>query len=503
MFPITGVLRPPAAPLRSSLTASRPPRPLPFWLGARPHRGALALQAEAGGHGVEGAPAPAADVIVVGAGLAGLCAALTLSQAGKAVLVLERSDGVGGRVRSDRHPEGYVLDRGFQIFLSGYPEAQRVLDYEALDLRKFYPGALVRYGGAFHRVADPFRRPLDGLRSLAPTHPIGDVLDKVRVGLLRLNTFATSWEGVLQREEASTEQRLKEWGFSAAMIDRFFRPFLGGIFFDNDLRVSSRLMEFVIRVLAVGENCLPANGIGQVAEQLAARLPGGAVRLRSEVRAVEAKEVHLLMEDGQEVVLCAADAVIVATEGPTAARLLGPAAYAAAAAAPPAELPARLDLETASPNGTVCLYFAADALPAGHAEPILYLDGEGKRLVNNMCFPSVVAPTYAPPGKHLVSVSLIGTFRDKSDTELEALVRRDLGEWFGAAYAAGLRLLRVYRIPFAQPNQEVPTDATRSVRVGPAGSRLYVCGDHRDTATFEGAMVSGRRAAEAVLQDTR
>ena len=202
----SGAKRPPSAPARAPgrrpITGRTPlaPRPRPS-----PRLRAAAEPAAAAGP-------PVSDVIVVGAGVAGLCAAIALANAGKSVTVLEASDGVGGRVRSDVHPDGYILDRGFQIFLTGYPEAQRVLDYRALDLRPFYPGALVRFDGGFHRMADPVQRPVDSVLSLSPTHPIGGVLDKLRVGLLRLNTFATSWEGLLQREEVRCRRARLGWG---------------------------------------------------------------------------------------------------------------------------------------------------------------------------------------------------------------------------------------------------------------------------------------------------
>ena len=126
----------------------------------------------------------AREAVVVGGGVAGLCAARTLSAAGVHVTLLEASDGVGGRVRTDEQ-DGYLLDRGFHVFLSAYPEVRETLDYGALDLRKFYPGALVRNGGEFHRVADPLRKPLDGIATLAPSHAIGSPLDKIRVGVAR------------------------------------------------------------------------------------------------------------------------------------------------------------------------------------------------------------------------------------------------------------------------------------------------------------------------------
>ncbi|GFR40132.1 hypothetical protein Agub_g688, partial [Astrephomene gubernaculifera] len=192
-----------------------------------------------------------ADVIVVGAGVAGLNCAVRLHAAGLRPLVLEASDGVGGRVRTDE-VEGFLLDRGFQIFLTSYPEARAALDLPSLRLRPFYSGALVRWGGAFHRVADPLRHPVAGLASLVGGNPVGSPTDKIRVGLFRLKSLLGSVEDLLARPETTTEERLKAEGFSPAIIDRFFRPFLGGIFFDRSLSTSSRLFEFVMRSLATG-----------------------------------------------------------------------------------------------------------------------------------------------------------------------------------------------------------------------------------------------------------
>ncbi|KAG2482905.1 hypothetical protein HYH03_018187 [Edaphochlamys debaryana] len=415
-----------------------------------------------------------ADVIVIGAGIAGLSAAVELQKAGASPLVLEASDGVGGRSRTDV-VDGFLLDRGFQIFLTGYPECQTALDYEALQLQPFYAGALVWSGGAFHRVADPLRHFTDGLASLP--NPIGSVGDKINVGIFRLKCLLGSLDEMLARPETTTLERLRAEGFSESIIDQFFRPFLGGIFFDRQLRVSSRLFEFVMRMLATGANCLPAAGIGAMGTQLAAKLPKDAVCLGARVDSVSGKSVRLA--DGTA--LTARRGVVVAVEGPEAGRMLGGAMQSTPSKPEPGV-------------GTCCLYFKAAKPPS--PEPILYLNGQEGGIVNNCCFPSTVAPSYAPPGQTLVSVSTIGTHDDLSDAALEAAVRQQLAGWFGAGEVAGWSHLRTYRIPFAQPNQAPPTNFSRPVALG---GGVYVCGDHRDSATFDGAVKSGRRAAAALL----
>jgi len=411
----------------------------------------------------------AVDAIVVGAGLAGLSCARRLVEKGLRPLVLESSDGVGGRVRTDV-VDGFRLDRGFQVLLEAYPEARRVLDYRALDLRPFFAGALVRADGRFHRVADPWRHPVDA--ALSAFAPVGTLADKMRVASLRSAVCAGSLDDLFARPETTTLAALRAHGFSESMIDRFFRPFLGGVLLDRDLGTSSRMLEFVFRMFSLGRTALPALGMGAIPAQLAAGLPDGAVRLSAPVAAVEAGAA--VLASGER---CAARAVVVACDGPSAARLLS-------------ELPAP------GSRGVTCLYFAAARPPL--EEPILVLDGEGEGPVNNLCVPSALSRAYAPPGQALVSATVLG-IPSADDATLEAAVRRQLAGWFGDE-AGAWRHLRTYRIPHAQPSQEVgvlePAARPVGVRDG-----IYVCGDHRDTASIQGAMLSGRRAADAVAAD--
>ncbi|KAG9451179.1 hypothetical protein H6P81_011144 [Aristolochia fimbriata] len=424
------------------------------------------------------APPARTGVVVIGAGLAGLAAATRLHRANVPFLLLESSDAVGGRVRTDV-VDGFVLDRGFQIFITAYPEARRLLDYEALDLRKFYSGALVYHGGRFHRVADPVRHFADAIGTLI--NPIGSVADKLLIGVARFRSVIRSDEEILSGDEVPIIELLRGSGFSESIIDRFFRPFFGGIFFDRELETTSRLFDFIFKCLALGDNTLPANGISAVPEQLAGNLPPESILLNRRAVSIESEPSIVTLQDGETV---GADlGVIVAVEQPEIEKLL----KIDGKPTPAAEKPAR---------STVCLYFVTDRSPV--REPVLILNGSDRGLVNNMFFATEVAPTYGPAGKTLVSVSLIGSHDRASDSDLARAVKGELSGWFGESEVGKWQHLRTYRIRFAQPNQRPPTELAKDPKVG---SGLYVCGDHRSSATFDGALVSGRRAAEALLKD--
>ncbi|MCU0230319.1 MAG: FAD-dependent oxidoreductase, partial [Acidobacteria bacterium] len=371
------------------------------------------------------------DVIVIGGGLAGLACALRLQQQGIEALVLEGADRVGGRVRTDR-VEGFALDRGFQVYLTAYPEGRRVLDLDALGLRPFYPGALVRRRGRFHKLADPWRRPFDALGALAS--PVGTLKDKLRVRSLRRRVCSGTVEERLSAPQTTTLAALRRDGFSDGMIEAFFRPFLGGVFLESELQTSSRMLEFVFRMFSVGDAALPASGMQAIPEQLALRLPAEAVRTGTVVLGVDREGVTL--SGGKRL---PAQAVVIATEGPEAARLAARESRAAAGAASAPH----------AARGATCLYFAAAKPPV--EEPILVLagDGPGEGPVNNLCVPSQVQPGYAPPGASLVSVTVVGV-PALGEAALLAAVLDQLTGWFGAS-VRGWQHLRTYRIPYALP----------------------------------------------------
>jgi phytoene dehydrogenase-like protein len=403
------------------------------------------------------------EVLIVGAGLAGLSCALRLYEVGISFHMVEAADAVGGRVRTDI-VDGFQLDRGFQVLLTAYPEAQRVLDYDPLDLKPFDHAVLIRHGDRFHRLADPRRHPLAGLRGLAT--PIGSARDKLRLWSLVSKVTARKVEDQFAKPEGLTLDFLR-WGgrFSDTMIDRFFRPLGGAFVLDRQLVTSSRLFRFVLRMLVEGDAAVPAKGMGAIPAQLAARLPAEALRLNAPAERVEPGRV--VLRSGEEL---RAKAIVVAADGPAAARLLDGR------------------LKDPGSRAVCCLYFAAEESPL--KEPILALNADEPGPINHLAVMSDVAPSYAPPGAALIAVS---TLHENAD------VQEQLAGWFGPAVQRW-RHLRTYRIPHALPDQTAPAldVPERPVRLGDG---LYVCGDHRDTATLHGALASGWRAAQAVAED--
>ena len=404
-------------------------------------------------------------VIIVGAGLAGLACARELQARRIEFAIHEASDSPGGRVRTDL-VDGFRLDRGFQVYLTAYPEGKRVLDYDALRFGRFSPGAMVRLGDRFHRVMDPWREPFVALSQIL--NPVGSMKDKLLVARLRAISMAGSPDDLLKKPETTSLQALENCGFSQNMIDRFFRPFFGGIMLDSQLQVSSRMLEYVFRMMAEGDTVLPAMGMGAIPLQMAAKLPQGNIHYGSRVVAVESNRVKLATGDAVE-----AAAVVVATEGEEAVRLLP-------------------ELPQIAARKVMTLYFAIDG-PAPILDPIILLNGSLEWPIQNACVPSVVCPTYAPSGRHLMSVTVLGD-PVRRDEEVEAKVRLQLARWLNQD-VGGWKLLRIYRIPNAHPVPMPDTIVERPVRLA---NGIFVCGDHRFMASIQAALLNGRHAAEAV-----
>jgi phytoene dehydrogenase-like protein len=413
-------------------------------------------------------------VVIVGGGLAGLAAAVTLADRGSEIVVIEKSDGVGGRVRTDV-VDGFLLDRGFQILLTAYPVAQRVLDYEALDLRRFAAGSLVQLDGERVLLGDPFRRYQDLVETVRA--PVGTPLDKARLLRWRQKVLATPIDDLWTRGEVTTASRLSDMKFSEPFVDRFLRPLFAGITLDPKLEVTSRFSEFVFRMLSEGYGAVPARGMGQLPAQLRDRLPPDVLRLNTSV--VDVGEHHVSTDDGERI---DAEAVIVATDMDAAASLVGTP-----------------DLGW---NSVTTWWFAADDAP--YPEPLLLLNGTTKAAavnsgatansavtVNSVAVMSNVSPHYAPAGRHLIAASSPGA----PSADAASDVTTTLANWFGRG-VADWELLRTdviaHALPRVLPGEAVPAAARLD-------SGVFVAGDHRQNPSINGALQSGRTAARAVL----
>jgi phytoene dehydrogenase-like protein len=384
--------------------------------------------------------------IVIGGGISGLIAAKELRDKGEdSVLVIEASDKVGGRIRTDE-VNGYLLDRGFQVFIDSYPAAKEAFDYDELQLRQFLPGAIVRYKNRFHLVSDPIRRPQDLLASLL--NPIGSVTDKIKVGLFSQICKFTPLSNILDAKESSAMDLLQnQWALSDSMINKFFKPFYQGIYLSPLKDQSSVMMEFVFKMFTEGSATLPAYGMGSICERLAEKLPSDTIKLNTKVKAIKEVEgtgkIHVhganAGSDTGEVVY-EAEKVILATDAPSAAMVDvdGSTGGGLNEVSPP------------TPRSSLALYFGFEGMPPVK-DPILVLNGENDldsgvdATVNNVCFPSQVSSHYAPPGKSLASVTIVGSedVLAMTDSELEESVRVQLAEWWGQATIAKWEFLKV------------------------------------------------------------
>ena len=454
------------------------------------------------------------ETVIVGAGLAGLSCATYLKRAGKTdFVVLESAQQPGGRIATDIHEEGYRLDRGFQVFLEEYPESRRLLQeegYTKLDLQPFRAGALVYFDNGLHCVSDPLRAPEDIIKSVLS--PIGSLLDKCKVGLYSVvSRFSsvTSEEAqqlLFTKEEKTTLAFLQEdLSISEDMINRFFRPFYRGIFLCDLALQSSRMFEFVFLMFARASASLPKAGMGALPVYLADDVIGRQFfRFGSRVEKVAAATTEKSRRrDVRWSVTCRDGAVIDCSNVVVAA---DPESFVSLLQTSGGDL-SSVDSSIPAARGSVCLYYGFDG-PAPVQDATLVLNGDpdpeasssatASVRVNNVCFPSQVSSSYAPPGKGLASVTLLGSAEtlDLHEVTLDYAVRSQLSRWWGQEVVGSWKLLRVYRIPYAQPSQTPPNASPKDTNVARG---LYVVGDHRDTATLNGAIKSGRLAAQQVI----
>ena len=409
-----------------------------------------------------------ADVIIIGAGLAGLSCARILQKHRINYLLLDGAEKVGGRIRTDV-VEGFQLDRGFQVLQTAYPDAKEILSYPDLKLKSFFPGAMIRYQDKFHRLADPFRDLYTAAKGLFS--PIGTLKDKLLVGMLRTQVAFGTLEKLLQKPEVTTLQRLKSFGFSDVIIDRFFKPLYSGIFLENELSTSSRAFDYNFRMMALGDICLPSEGMEAIPRQLLTMLDPAKIKLNSKVASLSENKVALASGE-----TLTAPKIVLAVDQPQACKLL--------------------EVTVAPKMKTVTtLYFSASKVPT--TAPILFLNAQSSGPVMNMCVPTNVCKSYAPEGQSLISCSVL-KHDFASEEMLVQKVLEQMKQWFGNQVDVW-KHLRTYKIINALPNQKPPLADVSSkpmqVRKG-----LYQCGDYGGIASIQTALQSGRLVGEALVQ---
>jgi len=409
------------------------------------------------------------SVIIIGGGLSGLTAARELHKEDIDFLLLEATDRVGGRVKTDVI-DGFRLDHGFQVLLTAYPEAREWLDYSQLDLKSFAPGALLLYPNGKHdRLGDPLR----DFSSLFPTlfSKAGNIKDKLLTLKLRNRLARISIDEIFEQEEIATLEALSnEYGFSPQMITRFFKPFFAGIFLEKDLVTSRRMFDFVFKMFGEGDTAVPNLGMEEISKLLAKPLPEGAIQTGARVAKIEGQTVQLT--DGSTF---SAPHIIVATE---ATGLVG-----------------ELSRVKTTHQSTTHFHFVANEPPI--KRPLIGLNTSPQCLVNNICTINQVAPDYAPEGKYLLSLSIVGE-SNLVGAELEKAVRHEMQKWFGKA-ALDWEHLHTRHIEYALPNQVNVTQTIPEERLQ-LREGLYVCGDYLMNGSIHAAMKAGRKAGHHVGQ---
>ena len=402
--------------------------------------------------------------------MAGLTCAKVLRERGAEVSVFEASDDIGGRVRTDEK-DGFLLDRGFQVYFTSYPVAGKHLDYEALDFRGFDPGAIIRRGPEKSVLSDPLRDPKALLPSLlSDAATFGDKLRTLET-VARTHAVGISAGEGDGGADTSTLDYLKTAGLSGRYIDSFFRPFYGGITLNRELTTSAHVLRFTLRMLANGRTVVPALGMGEIPRQLASHLPESTMQLNSPVENLlrEGERVVGVRVAGEE---HEADAVVVATDAPAAGALTGEAVPEGSV-------------------GEVCLYYETDGLGSGKK---ILLNAEDGVFVNNAVEMSNISEKYAPPDRHLLyAVTLTGM--ELPDEEIYRRGIEDLSRWYPGADFRPLALRRIPYGQFTQPpgiHDRLPENRTRT-------PGLVLAGEYTEDASINGSMLSGEKAAGAVM----
>jgi protoporphyrinogen oxidase len=405
------------------------------------------------------------DIYIIGAGISGLIAAYELERAGFSPIILESDKTVGGRVRSD-YQDGFIFDRGFQVLLTAYPEAQRYLDYESLKLKKFNPGAIVLRPGNLFTIHDPLRNPLKIVTMAFSS--VGTFMDKIRIFKLTQSLKNKKEEEIFNEPDKTTLQFLRDYGFSEKIIENFFMPFFKGIFLENELETSSRMFNFVFKMFSLGHAAVPENGMQSISDQLKSKLTKTSIRLNTAVKTIDGDVIELASGERLK-----ADKIIIA-------------------ARPDKFLPQMVGQFKPS-RKVVNVYFSLEK--SFFASPMIGLVTDKQFLVNNLVFMTDVSKSYSKTDRALLSISI--TKPIAVDDKLIEMVKIEL-EALTKIKSEHFTLEKVYEIEDALPQIEdlksnIPATQTKIY------DNVFLSGDYLLNGSINAAMTAGRKAAEAVI----
>ena len=407
------------------------------------------------------------SIHIIGGGISGLIAARVLEEHGLSATIIEATDRLGGRVKTDV-VDGYNLDHGFQVLLTAYPAAKKYLDFDALALQEFLPGSAIFKNGKQKIIGDPLRN----LSLLLPTlfSGIGTVNDKLKILALNRRLKKKSIQNIFAEKEQTTHAYLENIGFSEAIITNFFTPFFSGIFLENKLETSSRMFEFVYKMFGEGNAALPKDGIQAIPKQLFEKLKSTTYVFNTKVKSVENGSIKL--ESGETL---KSNFTIIATQA--------------------SGLVSNLKNQATLWKSCDTLYF--EVAKREIKKPLIGLIAMHNALINNIFYHTSLQ-TSATATKELLSVTVIDR-QNLTNKQLVTEVQKELKE---LCNIDSCTFIKQYNIPMALPNlQDIQYEML------PSETRLtetiFLAGDTQLNGSLNAAMIAGERAALEVINLSR
>ena len=402
---------------------------------------------------------------IIGAGISGLIAATVLEKNGLSPVIIETTDRVGGRVKTDI-VEGYQLDHGFQVLLTAYPAAQKYLNLEALQLQTFIPGASIFKNGKQNSIGDPLRDKSLLLSTVFAR--VGTLSDKFKILKLNNKLKKKSLSEIFSSKEQTTKSYLVDFGFSSKMIHDFFNPFFSGIFLENKLETSSRMFEFVYKMFGQGDAALPKGGMQAIPKQLSNNLRRTTFKFNTKVATVNDSEI--ILEDGQKI---KSDFTIIATE--------------------PSKLVNKLNKKVTEWQSCDTLYFETESRVIN--KPLIGLIPEKDAVINNIFYHTSL-DSDLKGNKELLSVTVVDNQNLSSDKLIQR-VKTELKQYCGIDV---IKLIKHYKIPMSLPKLQ-----NLQYNLLPSQTRLtdtiFLAGDVQLNGSLNAAMIAGEKAALGVLDN--